>query len=59
MNLPSIFKEKSVISYIASCFENKESPIICYNLLKLFVNKNHLLFVISTTNLFVVVYKIT
>ena len=28
--LPSIFKDKSVISAIPSYFENKESPIICY-----------------------------
>ena len=30
INLPSIFKDKSVISSIPSYFENKESPIICY-----------------------------
>ena len=30
INLPSIFKDKSVISSIPTCFENKESPIICY-----------------------------
>ena len=29
-NLPSIFKDKSVISSIPTYFENKESPIICY-----------------------------
>ena len=28
--LPSIFKEKSLISSIPTYFENKESPIICY-----------------------------
>ena len=30
INLPSIFKDKSVISSIPIYFENKESPIICY-----------------------------
>ena len=30
INLPSIFKHKSVISSIPTYFENKESPIICY-----------------------------
>ena len=30
INLPSIFKDKSVISSIPTNFENKESPIICY-----------------------------
>ena len=30
VNLPSIFKDKSVISSIPTYFENKESPIICY-----------------------------
>ena len=30
IDLPSIFKDKSVISFIPSYFENKESPIICY-----------------------------
>ena len=30
INLPSIFKDKSVISSIPTHFENKESPIICY-----------------------------
>ena len=30
INLPSIFKDKSVISSIPTYFENKESPIICY-----------------------------
>ena len=29
MILPSIFKDKSVISSIPTYFENKESPIIC------------------------------
>ena len=29
INLPSIFKDKSVISSIPTYFENKESPIIC------------------------------
>ena len=29
INLPSIFKDKSVISYIPTYFENKEFPIIC------------------------------
>ena len=32
INLPSIFKDKSVISSIPTYFENKESPIICYNI---------------------------
>ena len=40
INLPSIFKDKSVISSIPTYFENKESPII----------------VISTKNLFVVLF---
>ena len=31
INLPSIFKDNSVISSIPTYFENKESPIICYN----------------------------
>ena len=30
INLPSIFKDKSVIFSIPTYFENKESPIICY-----------------------------
>ena len=30
INLPRIFKDKSVISSIPTYFENKESPIICY-----------------------------
>ena len=30
INLPSIFKNKSVIFSIPTYFENKESPIICY-----------------------------
>ena len=30
INLPCIFKDKSVISSIPTYFENKESPIICY-----------------------------
>ena len=30
INLPSIFKDKSVISSIPTYFENKGSPIICY-----------------------------
>ena len=30
INLPSIFKDKSVISSIPTYSENKESPIICY-----------------------------
>ena len=30
INLPSIFKDKSVISSVPTYFENKESPIICY-----------------------------
>ena len=30
INLPSILKEKSVISSIPTYFENKEPPIICY-----------------------------
>ena len=30
INLPSIFKDKSVSSSIPTYFENKESPIICY-----------------------------
>ena len=29
INLPSIFKDKSVISSISTYFENKESPFIC------------------------------
>ena len=30
INLPSIFKDKSVILSIPTYFENKESPSICY-----------------------------
>ena len=30
INLPSIFKDKSVISSIPTYFENKKSPIFCY-----------------------------
>ena len=30
INLPSIFKDTSVISSIPTYFENNESPIICY-----------------------------
>ena len=30
INLPSIFKDKSVISSIPTYFENEEYPIICY-----------------------------
>ena len=30
INLPSIFKDKYVISSTSTYFENKESPIICY-----------------------------
>ena len=30
INLPSIFKDRSVISSIPTYFENKESPVICY-----------------------------
>ena len=30
IKLPSIFKDKTVISSIPTYFENKESPIICY-----------------------------
>ena len=30
INLPSIFKDRSVISSIATYFDNKEFPIICY-----------------------------
>ena len=30
INLPSIFKDKSIISYLPTYFENKESAIICY-----------------------------
>ena len=30
INLPNIFKDKSVISSIPTYFENKESPMICY-----------------------------
>ena len=37
INVPSIFKDKSVISSIPTYFENKESPIICNKYHKLFV----------------------
>ena len=30
ISLPSIFNDKSVISYNPTYFENMESPIICY-----------------------------
>ena len=30
INLPSKFKDKSVISSIPTYFQNKESPIVCY-----------------------------
>ena len=30
INLPSMVKDKSVIYSITTCFENKESPFICY-----------------------------
>ena len=30
INLPSVFKDKSVISSIPTYFGNKESPMICY-----------------------------
>ena len=30
INLPSIFKDKSVLSSIPTYLENKKSPIICY-----------------------------
>ena len=30
INLPRIFKDKSVFSSIPTSFENKESPMICY-----------------------------
>ena len=30
INLPSIFKDKSVISSIPTYFKNKASPVICY-----------------------------
>ena len=30
INLPSIFKDKSVIPSIPTYFQNKEPPIICY-----------------------------
>ena len=35
INLPSIFKDKSVISSITTYFESKESPIICFKYNKL------------------------
>ena len=31
INLPCIFKDKSVISYIPIYFKNQETPIICFN----------------------------
>ena len=31
INLPCVFKAKSVISSIPTYFENKESPIVCYS----------------------------
>ena len=37
INLPSIFKDKSVISSISTYFENKESPIIVISIINLFV----------------------
>ena len=37
INLPSIFKDKFVISSIPTYFENKEPPIICYKYNNLFV----------------------
>ena len=30
IDLPSIFQDKSVTSYIPDCFQNSEPPIICY-----------------------------
>ena len=30
INLPSIFKDKSIISSIPTYFENKKFPMICY-----------------------------
>ena len=39
INLPSIFKDTSVISSIPTYFENKESPIICYKCKKKQCNK--------------------
>ena len=45
INLPSIFKDKSVISSIPTYFENKESPIICYK-----YNKPIRSTVLTTTN---------
>ena len=38
INLPSIFKDKYVISSIPTYFENKESPIVCYKYNKPFHN---------------------
>ena len=32
IDLPSIFRDNTVISAIPSCFENTESSIICYKL---------------------------
>ena len=37
INLPSIFKDKSVISSIPTYFENKESPIVVISIINLFV----------------------
>ena len=37
INLPSIFKNKSVISSIPTYFENKESPIVVISIINLFV----------------------
>ena len=34
IDLPSVFKDKSVISSIPTYFENKESPMICYEYIK-------------------------
>ena len=45
INLPSISKDKSVISSIPTYFENKESPIICYK-----YNKPIRSTVLTTTN---------
>ena len=36
-NLPSVFKDKYVISSIPTYFEIKESPIICFKYNNLFV----------------------
>ena len=37
IDLPSIFRDNTVISAIPSYFENTESPIICYNITNLSV----------------------